>query len=235
VTKLILIDADPLAYRAVFSKEGDTIGGVCGKIDELFESIFDAIIERYGKDYRYIAFLTGPNNFRHEIAKDYKAQRPKEKPVLLNFARNYIMEEFNTILTEGQEADDAIAILATKHFPDAVMVSIDKDFKQVPGLLYNPTKDEWTEISEEDGMLFFYTQLLTGDRVDNIQGVNKIGPKTAKKVLEGATTKEEMWKRCLEAYEGDYDRAVMNGRLLWLRREEGQMWEPPSLGDTDQV
>jgi 5'-3' exonuclease len=227
VTKLILIDADPLAYRAVFSKEGDTIGGVCGKIDELFESIFDVIIERYGKDYRYIAFLTGPNNFRHEIAKDYKAQRPKEKPVLLNFARNYIMEEFNTILTEGEEADDAIAILATKHFPDAVIVSIDKDFKQVPGLLYNPTKDEWTEVSEEEGTHFFYTQLLTGDRVDNIQGVNKIGPKTAEKILEGAATKEEMWKRCLEAYEDDYDRAVMNGRLLWLRREEGQMWEPP--------
>jgi 5'-3' exonuclease len=233
VTKLILIDADPLAYRAVFSKEGDTIGGVCGKIDELFENIFDAIIERYGKDYRYIAFLTGPNNFRHEIAKDYKAQRPKEKPVLLNFARNYIMEEFNTILTEGEEADDAIAILATKHFPDAVMVSIDKDFKQVPGLLYNPTKDEWTEISEEDGLLFFYTQLLMGDSVDNIKGVNKIGPKTAEKILDGSTTEQEMWKRCLEAYEGDYDRAVMNGRLLWLRREEGQMWEPPKLGDTD--
>jgi 5'-3' exonuclease, N-terminal resolvase-like domain len=213
VTKLILIDADPLAYRAVFSKEGDTIGGVCGKIDELFENIFDAIIERYGKDYRYIAFLTGPNNFRHEIAKDYKAQRPKEKPVLLNFARNYIMEEFNTILTEGEEADDAIAILATKHFPDAVIVSIDKDFKQVPGLLYNPTKDEWTEVSEEDGVLF--------------KGVWKVGKAKAEKILEGATTKEEMWKRCLEAYEGDYDRAVMNGRLLWLRRYENQMWEPP--------
>jgi 5'-3' exonuclease len=233
VTKLILIDADPLAYRAVFSREGDTLKGVCGKIDELFEGIFDSVSERYGKDYRYIAFLTGPNNFRHEIAKDYKAQRPKEKPVLLNFARNYIMEEFNTILTEGEEADDAIAILATKHFPDAVIVSIDKDFKQVPGLLYNPTKDEWTEISEEDGLLFFYTQLLTGDSVDNIKGVNKIGPKTADKILDGATTEQEMWKRCLEAYEGDYDRAVMNGRLLWLRREEGQMWEPPKLGDTD--
>jgi 5'-3' exonuclease len=91
--------------------------------------------------------------------------------------------------------------LATKHFPDAVIVSIDKDFKQVPGLLYNPTKDEWTEVSEEEGLLFFYTQLLTGDRVDNIQGVNKIGPKTAEKILEGASTKEEMWKSCLEAYE----------------------------------
>lgn len=233
MTKLVLIDADPLAYRAVFSSEGNTIKGVCDKIDELFNHIFDAMRERYGNDFRYIAFLTGANNFRHEVAKDYKAQRPKEKPVLLNFARNYITEEYNTILTEGEEADDAIAILATEHFPDAVIVSIDKDFKQVPGLLYNPTKDEWTEVSEEEGLLFFYTQLLTGDRVDNIQGVNKVGPVTAKKILDGATTEQEMWKRCLEAYEGDYDRAVMNGRLLWLRREKDQLWEPPSLEDTD--
>jgi 5'-3' exonuclease len=179
--------------------------------------------------------LTGANNFRHEVAKDYKAQRPKEKPVLLNFARNYILEEYNTILTEGEEADDAIAILATKYFPEAVIVSIDKDFKQVPGLLFNPTKNEWTEVSEEGGMHFFYTQLLTGDKVDNIHGVYKVGPVKALKILEGATTEQEMWERCLEAYEGDYDRAVMNGRLLWLRRVEGQIWEPPNYMATGQV
>jgi 5'-3' exonuclease len=235
VTKVILIDADPIAYRAVYSSEGDTIKGVCDKVDDIFKHIFEAMQERYGNDFRYVSFLTGANNFRHEVAKDYKAQRPKEKPVLLNFARNYILEDYNTILTEGEEADDAIAILATSYFPEAVIVSIDKDFKQVPGLLYNPTKNEWTEVSEEEGRYFFYTQLLTGDRVDNIHGVNKVGPVTAAKILEGATTEQEMWKRCLEAYEGDYDRAVMNGRLLWLRREEGQMWEPPKEGDTVQV
>lgn len=235
MTKVILIDADPIAYRAVYSSEGDTIKGVCDKIDELFNRIFEAMQERYGNDFRYISFLTGANNFRHEVAKDYKAQRPKEKPVLLNFARNYILEEYNTILTEGEEADDAIAILATKYFPEAVIVSIDKDFKQVPGLLFNPTKNEWTEVSEEEGMHFFYTQLLTGDKVDNIHGVHKVGPVKALKILEGATTEQEMWKRCLEAYEGDYDRAVMNGRLLWLRRVEGQIWEPPNYTATGQV
>lgn len=232
MTKIVLIDADPLAYRAVLSSEGDTLKGVCNKIDELFKHIFEEVQERYGNNFRYIAFLTGANNFRHEVAKDYKANRSKEKPVLLNFARNYILEEYNTVLTEGEEADDAIAILATHHFPDAVIVSIDKDFRQVPCVLYNPVRKEWTDISDEDGTYFFYTQLLTGDRVDNIQGVEKVGPAGAKKILNGATTEQEMWKRCLDAYEGDYDRAVMNGRLLWLRRYENQMWEPPSLGDT---
>jgi 5'-3' exonuclease len=101
--------------------------------------------------------------------------------------------------------------------------------------LFNPTKNEWTEVSEEEGMYFFYTQLLTGDKVDNIHGVHKVGPVKALKILEGATTEQEMWERCLEAYEGDYDRAVMNGRLLWLRRVEGQIWEPPNYMATGQV
>lgn len=227
MTKLILIDADPLAYRAVFSSEGKTIKGVCDKVDELYKNIFEAMQERYGNNFTYQSFLTGANNFRHEVAKDYKAQRPKEKPVLLNFARNYILENFNTTLTDGEEADDAIAILASSNFQNSVIVSIDKDFRQVPGLLYNPNKRTWEDISEFEGLLFFYTQLLTGDRVDNIPGVFKIGPHKAFKMLEGAETERELWKRCLEAYEGDYDRAVMNGRLLWLRRHENQVWEPP--------
>lgn len=227
MTRIVLIDADPLAYRAVYSKGGDTLSGVVEKINDLYQQITEDIIYEFGNDLKYQSFLTGKNNFRHDIAKDYKGQRPKEKPALINFARDYIAEEYDAIITDGEEADDAIAIAATKHYPNAIMVSIDKDFRQVPGILYNPVKKEFDRIDHWNGLRFFYQQLLTGDKVDNIHGLYKVGPVKAYKILEGATTELELWQRCLDAYEGDYERAVMNGRLLWLRREEKQIWEPP--------
>ena len=49
----------------------------------------------------------------------------------------------------------------------------------------------------------------------------------AEKLLDGATTEQEMYERCINAYSGDVDRVIENARLLWLRREEGQLWEPP--------
>lgn len=227
MTRYVLIDADTIAYRAVFSQDGNTIGGVVEKIEYLFNRITEAVQERYGSDRVFKAYLTGSGNFRKDFAEDYKDNRVGEKPVLLSFARDYILENYDTTLTEGEEADDAIAIAATKHYPYSVIVSIDKDFRQVPCDLYNPNKDEWERIDYWNGLRFFYTQLLVGDSVDNIKGVWKVGPKKAVKILEGSMTELELWQRCLEAYEGDLDRAVMNGRLLWLRRHEGQIWEPP--------
>ena len=227
MTYKVLIDADPLAYRAVFSK-GDTLGGVVDKIDELYQQITESVVYEFGDDLEYHSYLTGKNNFRYDVCKDYKAQRPKEKPTFLNFAKEYIMDEYDAILTDGEEADDAIAIMATKHYPNVIIVSIDKDFKQVPSINYNPVKNEWDRVDHWNGLRFFYTQLLVGDRADNIEGIFKVGPVKALKILEGALTERELWERCLEAYEGDIDRAVMNGRLLWLRRHENQMWEPPN-------
>lgn len=227
MTKHILIDADTIAYRAVFSKEGDTIGGVVDKIEEVFNFIFDSVSEKFGQDFVYKAYLTGSTNFRKEVSEDYKANRSGPRPVLLGFAKDHILENYNSELSENEEADDAIAIAATKLYPNAVIVSIDKDFRQVPCLLYNPNRDTWEEVEEFEGLKNFYTQLLVGDNVDNIKGVWKVGPAKAAKILDGATTELELWNRCLEAYEGDYDRALMNGRLLWLRRHKDQLWVPP--------
>jgi 5'-3' exonuclease len=227
MTYKVLIDADPLAYRAVFSKGGDTLSGVVDKINDLYQQITESIEFEFGNDLKFYSYLTGSNNFRHDVAKDYKGQRPKEKPALINFARDYIEDQYDAVISDGEEADDAIAIMATKYAPKAIVVSIDKDFKQVPCILYNPVKKTFDRIDHWNGLRFFYQQMLTGDRVDNIHGVFKIGPVKALKILEGAKTERELWERCLEAYEGDIDRAVMNGRLLWLRRHEGQLWEPP--------
>lgn len=230
----LLIDGDTLCYRAAYSQDAQTIAGVCEKIDDIMGHIFEAT-NPYATQQDYHVYLTGKKNFRHELADTYKANRSdKPKPLMLPLARQYLIDSYGATVSVGQEADDDIAIEATRLYPDCVIVSVDKDFRQIPSTIYNPQRDSWEKITEEAGRLNFYEQILTGDTVDNVIGVYKVGPKTAQKMLAPCTTEAEMFKVCVDAYKGDVDQVITNARLLWLRRHEGQMWEPPNGVTTEQ-
>lgn len=226
----LLIDADILAYHAVYSAEGSTITGVTKKLDDLLENIFYNC-SPYNRNFEYALFLTGKGNFRHEISDVYKANRPKEKPVTLSLSKQYLVDKYNAVVTEGQEADDAIAIAATDiGYDDVIIVSVDKDFKQLPCLYYNYKTNEWYKVDELGAKYNFWKQVLTGDRVDNIQGIKGVGPKSAEKILKGTTTEEEMFKAVLDAYEGNLEALTKTARLVYLRRKEGELWQPPTVG-----
>jgi 5'-3' exonuclease len=109
----------------------------------------------------------------------------------------------------------------------AVVASIDKDMLQIPCFHYNLTRRELSAVGEFSGTKFFYTQILTGDKADNIKGLHRCGPVKAGKILAECDTEMKLWDACLEAYEGDTERVLENARLLWLRREVDQLWEPP--------
>ena len=225
----LLIDGDVLAYHAVYSAEGNTIAGVVKKLKDLMESIFYAC-SPYNRAFEYTVYLTGKGNFRHEISDVYKATRPKEKPATLNLARQYLIDNYNAVVTDGQEADDGIAIEATKlGYDNVIIVSVDKDFKQLPCLFYNYRKDEWFKPDEIAAKYNFWKQVVMGDTVDNIKGLANWGQKKAEKLLDGLTTEEDMFKAVLSAYEGNVDELTKNARLVYLRRQEGEMWEPPTV------
>lgn len=225
----LLIDADVLAYHAVYSAEGLTVSGVTKKLDDLLENIFYNC-SPYNRDFQYALYLTGKGNFRHEISDVYKANRPKEKPFTLGLAKQYLVDKYNAVVTEGQEADDAIAIAATDiGYDDVIIVSVDKDFKQIPCLYYNYRTNEWYKVDELGAKYNFWKQVLTGDRVDNIEGIKGIGPKTAEKILKGSTTEEEMFKAVLDAYEGNLEALTKTAQLVYLRRKEGELWQPPTV------
>ena len=65
-----------------------------------------------------------------------------------------------------------------------VIVSLDKDLKQVPGLHYNFVKKEFDTVTPQQGLINFYTQFLVGDTSDNIRGCTGIGPVKARKAFE---------------------------------------------------
>mgnify|MGYP003388869820 CR=1 FL=1 len=226
----VLIDGDIIAYRAAFSTEQMGSSDTEKKIDDLIWFILDktTVFPELHEDY--VVYLTGKGNFRNEIANShvYKGNRKSvQKPRHLQHARDYMHGKYEAIISQGEEADDLIAIEATRLGHDACVASIDKDMLQIPCWHFNIVKGTYERVTPDGGMKFFYTQILTGDTADNIKGLFRVGPKKAEKILDGAVSEEELWDRVVKAYDGDEERVVENARLLWLRREVGEIWLPP--------
>ena len=230
----ILIDGDIVAYRAGFSSNDLTAKDAELKVDELISTILSDT-EGFADD-NYEVYLTGKGNFRFDIAKtlEYKGNRKNAaKPIHLPHVREYMITKYKATVSEGEEADDLIAIEATKFGMTTVVASIDKDMLQIPCYHYNITRRELSAVGEFTGLKYFYSQILTGDKADNIKGLYRCGPVKANKILDECDTEIKLWNTCVEAYEGDADRVIENARLLWLRREEDQLWEPPV--DQDKI
>lgn len=218
-----LIDADMLCYRIGFACDNEVASVATNTMDAFITEIIvglPTVID-------YELFLTGKGNFRDEYAVTlpYKGNRVgMRKPVHMQLLRDHLADQWDASVAVGQEADDAIAIRATELGDESVTVSLDKDFDQVKGWHYDFVKKQDYYITEEEGLFNFYCQFLTGDRVDNIEGVRGIGPVKAAKLLSDKN-EEEMYAVCVE-HLGE-ERAIENGRLLYLRRKPNEIWEPP--------
>jgi len=220
-----IIDADILCYRVGFASE-DVDEAIClARVTELLHEIvyFDLKCD----DYR--AYITGKGNFRYEIAvtEPYKGNRKDAKRPIHYEAIRHHLQRLGAVLTDGQEADDAVAIDATES--GGWIVSIDKDLDQVAGWHYNFVKREEYFITEEEGIKNLYTQVLTGDRIDNIIGLKGIGPAKAAKLLKDCVTERDYYDACVKAYDNNELRVIENLNLLWLRRAPNQTYQVPSI------
>jgi len=228
----VLIDGDIIAYRAAFSTEQMGSQDTRNKVDDLIQFILDSTVlfPEIGLDY--VVYLTGKGNFRDNIAKShpYKGNRKSvQKPRHLQTARDHMESKYQAIISKGEEADDLIAKEAARLDYHACVASIDKDMLQIPCWHFNIVRGDYLKVEPYGGIKFFYTQILTGDTADNIVGLWKVGPVKAKKILEDAETEEDLWDCVVKAYDGNEDRVIENARLLWLRREEEEIWQPPRV------
>ena len=224
-----LIDGDILVYRVGFSiddpeEEKFAISRMGHFIDNLLS------IEGVES---YSGFITGKKNYRQEIATEapYKGNRAKaRRPVHYDTLRKYLTSKWGFELVEGQEADDAIGIEVYNLPKDSSCVmSIDKDLDMLRGWHYNFVKEDLYYVEEEDAIRNFYTQILTGDRVDNIQGLKGIGIKKATKILQDCEGEQQLFDAVLSAYEDDIDTLTERARLLWIRRKAGEIWTPKTF------
>lgn len=226
---MILVDGDIVAYRCAYKSQEDREEYAAYSASSYLSELIGHLYSKVEGEPEYRVFLTGKGNFRNDYAVTlgYKANRKdKEKPKHLEAIRQHLIDSWDAVVSEGEEADDLIAIAATEH-PGSIIVSVDKDFDQVPGLHYNPNKDSLYDVSEDDAVRFLYEQILMGDRADNIPGIHGIGPKKAAKHLADCETERAMYDKCVELYEGE-ERVIENGRLLYLRRQVGEIWNAPN-------
>ena len=221
----VLIDGDIIGYRIGFASEDESPKIALARTATFIEEILWEDLQTE----TYQGYITGKDNFRYEIAKTapYKGNRTQPKPKHLNLIREYLVDAWDFKVSEGEEADDCIAIEHVKHNYQSVIASIDKDFLQLQGKHWNFVKKEMLYISDEQAVLNFYRQVLTGDRTDNIIGIKGIGPVKADKILKHCESSAEMYLACVEAYGGDEQRVIENARLLHLRRSVGEIWQPP--------
>jgi len=221
-----LIDGDILVYRIGFASENEPESIAIARCSEFIEDLI--LFNGFGE---YQGYLTGKTNFRNEIAvtAPYKGNRKSAKPKHYQLLRDYMESAWSFTMIEDQEADDAIGIAAyAMEVGEYCICSIDKDLDMLRGDHYNFVKDERYFITEEEGIKNFYKQLLMGDRVDNIIGIKGIGTVKAERLLKECKNENEMYLAILEAYEGNAERVLENGQLLWIRREPNQIWTPPN-------
>lgn len=243
------IDCDVLLYSVGFAsqtnldKTGERVeearplisaDQACAQLVNAIERIAHAA----GCKSSYI-YLTGDANYRtHYSLSDhpYKGHRTSEKPLYYDILKTFALGDLGAIVCEGCEADDLLAQGA--YFNGDGIATIDKDLNMVAGWHYNWMKDKLFLVSPENGMRFFYRQLLTGDPADNIPGLFRLtGRKATAKLLDPICEMEkelDMWEYVVSVYhehggtERDWIHTLTcTGTQLWMDIYGDKLWYPP--------
>lgn len=185
----LLLDGDIIAYTAATKAEtpvnwGEGLWTLHAYEQDVKADIDEAVSKLLAQAdcTDVVTALSDKDNFRKTVCSTYKANRKNiRKPMLLQYAKDYMYEAYNGVIWKNLEADDVLGIMGSED-KDSIIWSLDKDLKTIPG---NHLIDgEIISISEEEGDYWFYFQTLIGDLTDNYSGCPKVGAKTAEKILE---------------------------------------------------
>ena len=231
--RTLLIDGDILIYSICSATE--YVARLDEDTDVAFSNINEALhlcdvtIQRYltTLDAKFCVLgFTGKYNFRKDVYPEYKSHRKVcrkpcgYKPVKEMLSTRYVVREEANL-----EGDDIIGILQTEGtYGDSVIVSADKDLNTIPGLLWNPDKDEAPRlITEQEANHNWLMQTLTGDKTDGYPGITGVGPVTATKILKTNT-----WAEVVEAYVANgytEEFALTQARCARILRHKEYNWE----------
>lgn len=215
---IALIDGDIVAYRAAVGMQQDHNWGdgvVSSDADVRASVVYalktiEAWMQLAGCNEALVAF-TGKDNFRKRILPTYKANRAGNvKPLAYRPTVEAVEAAFECRTIRGLEADDILGILATRDaYSDAIVVSLDKDLRTIPGRHLNPLKEPkpvLRSVYAADAQ--WLMQTLTGDTSDGYTGIPRVGPKKAEAILGGDVkavalrreTAHALWPRVASAF-----------------------------------
>ena len=198
---LLLVDGSSYLYRAYHAMPdlrgpgGEPTGAIRGMV-----AMMKLLREQIGADYAACVFDAKGKTFRDEWYPEYKANRsamPEELAKQVEPIHAVVaMLGWPIIMVPGIEADDAIGTLArtaTSLGWKTVISTGDKDLAQLVDdhvTLINTMSNETLDVAGvlakfgvPPHQIIDYLSLI-GDTVDNVPGVNKVGPKTAVKWLQ---------------------------------------------------
>lgn len=228
---LVLVDGSSYLYRAFHAlpdlrnKRGEPTGAIRGVV-----AMLRRLRKETAADYIACVFDAKGKTFRDDWYPQYKANRPP-MPDDLSAQIEPLHQSIRAmgwplLMVDGVEADDVIGTLAKQaeqHGVHTVISTGDKDITQLVNpmvrlvnTMSNENLDEAgveTKFGVKPSQIVDYLTLI-GDSVDNVPGVDKVGPKTAVKWLAQYGTLDN-----IVAHAGDIPGAVgenLRKALPWL-------------------
>lgn len=251
-----LVDSDYLAYRIGFAiNDTEPVEFALSTVKRAVNNIWEAF------GVRGELFLTGRGNYRETIAtvQEYKGNRIQEKPFHYQAIKDYLIKFHGAKLVEGKEADDEVGIRQySKPDRSTCIVGQDKDLDGIPGHHYDPVNERYYLVTLAQANRWYWTQVLTGDRTDNIMGCGVatagvyksgakegqpyvkrkgIGPVEAEAILAAT---DGSWEAMRDAVLATYQRVIgedyyrifhENATLAWIQRKEGINYDGSAIAD----
>ncbi len=231
---LVLLDTHGLIHRAfhalppLTSPTGSPVGAVYGVANILLK-----IIKEFSPDYIAAALDRPEPTFRHEVYKEYKAQRAEAPPDLIaqfetvrELFRAFGIRTYDhpgyeaddiigTLVAQARKADSALNILIASGDMDMLQLVDDERvavFTMRKGIADTVLYDE-DAVQKRFG--FSPWQLpdfkgLKGDPSDNIKGVPGVGEKTATALIQAFGQLEKLYEALATE---DFDKTLLKGKL----------------------
>ncbi|AKP66770.1 DNA polymerase I [Companilactobacillus ginsenosidimutans] len=259
--KLLLIDGNSVSFRAFFAMHNVldkfvTGDGVHTNALYAFNNMLDIILKEEKPTSALVAFDAGKTTFRTEMFSDYKGTRAKTPPELME-QLPLIKEMLNlrgikTYELKNYEADDIIGTmsrLGDEGDMDVTIITGDRDLTQlttdkvtvrvnVKGVTeteaYTPA-----HVKEKLGITpdqIIDMKGLMGDNSDHYPGVEKVGEKTAIKLINEYGNMEGLYEHVDEMKKSklkehlihDKDQAFLSKKLATINKDA-----PIEIGLTD--
>ncbi|SDX88491.1 DNA polymerase I [Ruminococcaceae bacterium YAD3003] len=209
MSRLLLVDGNSImnrAYYAVIGRAPMTApdGTPTGAVNGFFNSVL-GVMKEYNPDHMCVLFDRREPTFRHKMSTEYKANRKgmpddlaAQMPVVKNLLDLYGIcrmelagyeadDLIGTLSKQGEEKGMEVYIFSGDHddfqlISDKVSVIMPQSGKgKEPRVLYDRALFEETYGVKPE--VFVQVKALMGDNSDNIKGVEKVGEKTAFKLI----------------------------------------------------
>jgi 5'-3' exonuclease len=251
-----IFDLDSIIYKSCYklADEGEDVDNdfiIQAAVNRIDQKVNDILIEieNSGLDITESFYYIGQNKecIRTKIYPEYKKTASRKKNTELSnwvrLTRKYLVNEMDFAKGDDLwEADDLVIDKAIEAGKDNfVIVGIDKDLQQIPGLFFNyNTKkkidkfggvvyDDFDnevkeyiglhKVTRQQALKNYYTQLIIGDSTDNIKGVEGAGLVIAKKIINEVFKKFLPIDETIKELEAKIKDLYLDAELYKIKKE----------------